>query len=297
MFGFLKKLERMERYALDDSSALVVMNDAALTDGELNDTGLTKQGQIASAGMTSSSFVMGCCAVVRRELLDACLPIPTHYKGHDGWIVKMAEGVGRKRVVSDVLQWYRRHDENESQFIANRTTKVTRGMAFRRTLMNAFLGNDPHKQLSTATDQARCFLEGVRDASTRAVEPLSAALSKYAVELEARLMAVEQRRMVRVKPRLARLPAIVDLWRGGGYALTPTFRVPEGGAALTDETCAQAQRNRCVIMVRPEQRLIRRSDRDKRSHRALHQGPVSHGFRRADPDRHQSRHWPNHRPR
>ena len=215
---FPDKLARMERYALDDPNALVVMNDAALTDSELNDTGLTKQGQIASGGMTHSSFVMGCCAVVRRELLDACLPIPTHYKGHDGWIVKMAEGVGRKRVVSDVLQWYRRHDENESQFIANRTTKVTRGMAFRRTLMNAFLGNDPHKQLSTATDQARCFLEGVRGASTRAVEPLSAALSKYAVELEARLMAAEQRRMVRAKPRLARLPAIVDLWRGGGYA-------------------------------------------------------------------------------
>ena len=46
MFGFLKKLERMERYALDDSSALVVMNDAALTDGELNDTGLTARSRM-----------------------------------------------------------------------------------------------------------------------------------------------------------------------------------------------------------------------------------------------------------
>lgn len=219
-FWFPEKLERMERYAVDWPAMLVLMNDAALTDDNLNELGLTKQGQIESAGMSESSFVMGCCAVVRRELLDICLPIPMHYKGHDGWIVKMAEGVGRKRVVADVLQWYRRHDQNESQFIANRTNKVTRGIVFRQMLMNAFLSDDQHKQLSAASDQARCFLEGVRDASTRAaVKPLSAALSIYAVELERRLMVFKQRCKIREKPRLARLPAIIDLWRCDGYAL------------------------------------------------------------------------------
>ena len=216
-FWFPEKLARMERYALDEPNALVVMNDAGLTDGELNDTGLTKQGQIASAGKTDSSFVMGCCAAARRELLDICLPIPTHYKGHDGWIVKFAEGVGRKRVVADILQWYRRHDENESQFIANRTTKVTRGMVFRRALMNALISSGQATQLREATVQARCFLDGVRSASGRATQPLSEALSKYGVELEKRLVAVEQRGTLREKPRLARLPAIVDLWRRGGY--------------------------------------------------------------------------------
>jgi len=118
---FPEKLAIMERYALDNPTALVMMNDAALTDAALNDTGLTKQGQIASAGLDQSAFVMGCCAVVRRELLDICLPIPAQFNGHDGWIVKLAEGVGRKHVVPDVLQWYRRHEANESQFIANST--------------------------------------------------------------------------------------------------------------------------------------------------------------------------------
>jgi hypothetical protein len=160
---------------------------------------------------------MGCCAVVRRELIDICLPISTHYKGHDIWIVKMAQGVGRKRIVADVLQWYRRHDENESQFIANQTTKVTREMVFRRTLKNALFGSDQAVQLSSATEQLRCFLEGVQNASALATPPLSAALSKYAVELEDHLAALERRRIVRGKPRLLRLRAIVDLWRCGGY--------------------------------------------------------------------------------
>jgi glycosyltransferase involved in cell wall biosynthesis len=215
---FPEKLAVMERYALENPEALVVMNDAALTDGNLNDTGLTKQGQIASAGMTDSSFVMGCCAVVRRELLDVCLPIPANYKGHDNWIVKMAEGVGRKRVVADVLQWYRRHEANESQFIANKTTKVTRGMVFRRSLANAIAGSDQQEQLSAACEQAGYFLEGVRKASRRADEPLASAFTEYSTRLEEHLTAVKRRHTVREKSRLMRLPAIFDLWRSGGYA-------------------------------------------------------------------------------
>jgi glycosyltransferase involved in cell wall biosynthesis len=215
---FPEKLAVMERYALENPEALVVMNDAALTDGNLNDTGLTKQGQIASAGMTDSSFVMGCCAVIRRELLDVCLPVPSHYKGHDNWIVKMAEGVGRKRVVADVLQWYRRHEANESQFIANKTTKVTRGMVFRRSLANAIAGSDQQEQLSAACEQAGYFLEGVRKASRRADEPLASAFTEYSTRLEEHLTAVKRRHTVREKSRLMRLPAIFDLWRSGGYA-------------------------------------------------------------------------------
>lgn len=59
------------------------MNDAALTDGELNEVGLTKIGQIRSAGFRMDSFVMGCCCAVRRELLYMRLPIPLSYKAHD----------------------------------------------------------------------------------------------------------------------------------------------------------------------------------------------------------------------
>jgi len=214
---FPEKLAIMERYALDNPTALVMMNDAALTDATLNDTGLTKQGQIASAGLDQSAFVMGCCAVVRRELLDICLPIPAQFKGHDDWIVKMAEGVGRKHVVPDVLQWYRRHEENESQFIANSTTKVTRGMVVRRNLMNAIASGNPQEQLSTACDQTLLFLEGVQTASRHAEEPLASALAEYSIKLEEQLSAVEQRKIVRKKSRLVRLPAIFDLWRSGGY--------------------------------------------------------------------------------
>ncbi len=215
---FPEKLERMERYALEDPEALVVMNDAALTDGDLNDTGLTKLGQIASAGMRDSSFVMGCCAAVRRELLDLCLPIPAGYKGHDGWIVKMAEGVGRKCVFADVLQWYRRHDENESQFIANRTSKVTRGMVLKQSVSRLIQGAEQQEQSAASAGQLRAFLAGVREARDRSGPPLSDEFSAYLRQLENRLSALDGRLAVRDKARWMRLPGVLRLWRKGSYS-------------------------------------------------------------------------------
>lgn len=215
---FPEKLERMERYALEDPGALVLMNDAALTDGELNDTGLTKRGQIASAGMTDSRFVMGCCAAVRRELLDLCLPIPTGYQGHDGWIVKMAEGVGRKRVFADVLQWYRRHHGNESQFIVNRTTKVTRVAVLKDFLLHLVQSGALQGGSVDSRAQLRALLAGVREARDRSAAPLSDEFNAFLVRLENRLSALDSRLAVRDKARWRRLPGVFRLWRKGAYS-------------------------------------------------------------------------------
>ena len=214
---FPEKLERMERYALDDPEALVVMNDAALTDGSLNDTGLTKLGQIASAGLSESSFVMGCCAAVRREFLDLCLPIPAGYKGHDGWIVRMADGIGRKRVCGEILQWYRRHDENESQFIANRTAKVTRVMVLKHSLLRLIQRGGQQDDSAAASGQLRAFQAGVRAARDRSRPPLCDEFNAYLPQLENRLSALEGRLAVRNRSRWTRLPGILLLWRKGAY--------------------------------------------------------------------------------
>ena len=214
---FPEKLERMERYALENPGALVLMNDAALTDGELNDTGLTKRGQIASVGMTDSSFVMGCCVAVRRELLDLCLPIPVEYNAHDDWIVNMAEGVGRKRVCPDVLQWYRRHGQNESHYIANRTTKVTRATLLKHYLSCLIQGGVLPEGSVDSSAQLQAFLAGVSDARDRSLSPLSDEFNDHLLRLENRLSALDGRLAVRVKARWMRLPGVLRLWRKGAY--------------------------------------------------------------------------------
>jgi len=65
---FPEKIEHMIGVAERHPEALVMMNDAALTDEALNEVGLTKMGQIRSAGISMDGFVMGCCCGIQREL-------------------------------------------------------------------------------------------------------------------------------------------------------------------------------------------------------------------------------------
>ena len=87
---------------------------------------------------THENFVMGCCCAIRREQLDMCMPIPEDFKAHCGWIVWFADGLRAKIVDDTPLQYYRRHESNESQFITNRTTRATRVQAFVHTVKGIF---------------------------------------------------------------------------------------------------------------------------------------------------------------
>lgn len=166
---FPEKIEHMVSVSERNPTALVVMNDAALTDGDLKEVGLTKVGQIRSAGMSLDSFVMGCCCAVRRELLDFCMPIPHGMKGHDNWLVELAGSLNAKVVDIRVLQYYRRHESNESQFIANRTTKVTRTDVFILSLRNLFQ-KDSATQIAARLSQLVIFADGVHEVSLKAPE-------------------------------------------------------------------------------------------------------------------------------
>lgn len=123
---FPDKLEVMVEKAKQYPEIFVLMNDAELTLGDLTPVGLTKVGQIKSLGLSMDSFVMGCCCLIKRDFLDICLPIPPESKAHDNWIVSLADALKGKMIIPQVLQYYRRHEDNTSGFIANRTTKVNR---------------------------------------------------------------------------------------------------------------------------------------------------------------------------
>lgn len=135
---FAEKIEYMTELSLGNPEALALMNNAELTDGKLKSVGLTKLNQMKSAGIGVDGFVMGCCCAVRRELLDLCLPIPEGARGHDNWLIAFADGLKAKIVDRKVLQYYRRHESNESHFIANKTTKVTRFEVLRNKIKNVY---------------------------------------------------------------------------------------------------------------------------------------------------------------
>jgi glycosyltransferase involved in cell wall biosynthesis len=219
------KIERMAALAAEHPESLVLMNDAGLTDEELNPTGLTKLGQIRSAGYPESCFMMGCCATVRRELLNLCLPIPEGYGGHDNWIVGIAEGMGRKQVLPVVLQDYRRHDNNESQWIVNRTTRVTPWhvkwelwrMRFRR-LAEHHSGLTGQRK-TPGPDVSLVLLRQWLEATIpRTPDVYVEDLRRYQAEIDAQSHLQELRQSIRSQRYPRRFASAVHFWWDGGYA-------------------------------------------------------------------------------
>lgn len=222
-FWFPDKIEHMIGVAERHPQALVVMNDAALTDGELNEVGLTKVGQIRSAGFSMESFVMGCCCAFRRSLLGFCLPIPAGFETHDKWLVQFADRLNAKVVDAAILQYYRRHETNESQFIANRTTKVTRAQA-RLHSFKSLLKNNAFDQVSAQLAQTRLFAEGVKRACELAPSGYYDALVSLDQRYGKQIAVTEKRLAIIEKPFFSRVMAVISLFRIGGYQDADGYR-------------------------------------------------------------------------
>lgn len=212
---FPRKIAYIENLAKTNPQKLIIMNDAALTDGQLNEVGLTKMGQLYSCGLNDRDFVMGCCCAIRRELLDLCLPIPAGYKAHDNWIVSFADHLSEKLVCKEVLQYYRRHESNESKFIANRTTKITRFDLFLnqiRTIKTS--GNIYDDEISIK--QMELFKKGVESAVKRKSN-YRLYLQNLLVDLQLKIDNKRRRVEIRSKPIAQRFIAVAQLLISGNY--------------------------------------------------------------------------------
>ena len=220
---FPQKIERIARVAEADPRKHVIMNDAALTDAKLNDCGLTKLGQIYSAGFDESYFVMGCCAAVKRDLLNLCLPIPEGYPSHDAWVVSIAEGMGRKHIIREVLQYYRRHSKNQSQIVVNRISRVRRSHVLLSQLRKGagrLFGLSDTSRGSVAIDGSHqsILLKWARGAAEGTTEPFCSELRQYVARLEVYVGALEKRSVIRQRGFLPRVAQAILFWRSGGYA-------------------------------------------------------------------------------
>lgn len=138
---FPEKIEYHKNLAEYNENMSLFMTDAELTNENLESVGITKIEQICSSGLSIKRFVMGCCCSIRKELLDLIIPIPIGYKAHDNWIVRFADEFNVKFIDRRVLQYYRRHQNNESNFIINDLKKVSRYRFMLHQLKN-YMSND-----------------------------------------------------------------------------------------------------------------------------------------------------------
>ena len=215
---FPNKIETIAKVAEDDVFNQVFMNDAELTYEDLRSTGLTKLGQFRTAGVLKKNFVMGCCAAIKGKFLSDALPVPEGYGAHDGWIIKLAEGLGKRRIIEETLQYYRRHGNNESTFAANSTKKINELNYILRQIISRANGEGINKleQLSSELDFMMRRLEQMRASEGREYVTI-AEINKYLSVLVYTREATRMRLEVLRKPRVWRIFLIIRMFIFGQY--------------------------------------------------------------------------------
>ncbi len=221
---FPEKIARLETLAASNPDMLVVMNDAAVTDENLNESGVTKYGQMKFISPNGRGFVMGCCGAIRKEMLDICLPIPKEYEHHDTWIMFLAHDLSRKLISDEVLQYHRRHGKNASISITNATTPLSSGRMYwrkikrmTRSLKRQNYGNDKLEKMKLhkrCVDQILQRYEGEYRSSLQELsDKLKARIEREKVQLH----FFNIRKEIRARPMLRRGVTVVRHLKKGEY--------------------------------------------------------------------------------
>lgn len=204
------KIAYMATLAAKTPGALCLMNDALMADGNLVPSGQSKLAEIRASGLPDSAFVMGCCAVLRRELLEFSLPIPALMRAHDNWLVGICDQVGRVTRVNEPLQYYRLHGGNTSDFFINRPRQLGWGERQLDRVQRALAR-------ITSTSGFEGEYRFYASFAERLKHHPDFCETTVAQKVAARLAVLTARWNIRTRPRLARMMPVLRLWRRAGY--------------------------------------------------------------------------------
>lgn len=193
-----RKISETVKLAENHPAALVFLNDAELADINLSSTGLSKLGQLEAAGIGRSHFVMGCCAAVRRELLEYCLPIPADFKGHDNWLVEFSNGMNATVISEEILQYYRRHGKNTSELRVNQLKRVQRKAIFLESILKTIKSKGDISELIQRKNRLEMFLRRVGEKKKLAFEK-NRDLLRFEGKIKEELKFIELRIFLRTR--------------------------------------------------------------------------------------------------
>lgn len=137
---FPHKLERIEAEFSRRPDLAVLINDAIIADAALRTAHKTRIQQIRSGLYSLEHHVQGSCTSLRGSLLQHLLPVPSKLWTHDSWIHSVGHLLGVRAILSEPLQYFRRHGSNES----NSPTSSVVPLTTRRSLAGKFRRNILH---------------------------------------------------------------------------------------------------------------------------------------------------------
>jgi glycosyltransferase involved in cell wall biosynthesis len=212
-----EKLARVEQSFQENPDALLVVNDVLITNEHLVPTGRTVLAQTRAAGVlgaNAKSLTLGCATAFRSRLSRVVSPIPALDYGHDSWIHDFTEILGGRRVLPEVLQLYRRHGQNASNWAFNGTARATP-----LVVMRPSAGKDLTPEYTKRIGALSLMLQRVEALGPEAFAGLHAGRSYEAVtqDLRRAIAAVDRRAGVFRRGWLGRKLLAVRLLVAGDY--------------------------------------------------------------------------------
>ena len=209
-----EKIARIEAEFEQNPAALLIMCDALLVYADGSQTQFTNLNQTIALGLTDHQFATGCCMAFRRILMPLLLPIPIDSFKHDEWINQLAILLKSRYVIPEVMQQYRRHSSNTSEWIANSIGKFNQ-----YDLYQSYRNQDPRrfyfnrlKQIQKLEQRLQNTIKYNHD-FVKFIEKIENALRILQVER----LAVKARIKVMNRPRWRRLPHVLAAWASGHY--------------------------------------------------------------------------------
>jgi len=210
---FPEKIESVVQVFNANKKALVVINDAEITDAYLHPTGLTQGGQICSAGLTTEQLINGCFSAVSAKILPLVLPIDCSETAYDSYIHQLARSMDACVYIKNILQYYRRHGSNVSNNFTSNTSRVSYWDLF---------WNYSKKDTRTALISQLSMLEKMCSKLKQAYPTINdTALKKQIKNGISKLMCDQEmicgRLRILDQPRYRRMPIALAFWFRGGY--------------------------------------------------------------------------------
>lgn len=212
---FKEKIEKIHHFADAHPESLLFMNDAELTLGDGEPLGLTKLGQTLSLGLGESAFTTGCCMAIRNTFVQIALPVPISFFVHDTWLNRLALLLDVKKIIPQVMQYYRRHGNNTSNWLASRTTKQSPS-----DFIRAYKGKDPRPPAAVRLKQLALLEKRLVTNDTAMLKgiPMKNHVQEALVKIQIERKALESRLRFLDDPRWYRWFCAVQFYYSGQYS-------------------------------------------------------------------------------
>lgn len=104
---------------------LLTINNQEIADASMVRSGRTTLEQLRRHGRNDASFVHGCCTAFGAPFVSLLGDLPAGM-AHDDWLHFLATRLGRRQVIPDVLQLYRRHSGATTSSVFNSSNEPDR---------------------------------------------------------------------------------------------------------------------------------------------------------------------------